>query len=77
MDNITKINHCIQMLERIKRINAHVDINEYSKDIDTIFNLVDNLDDVIIGRFIDITTSPSSTISIEQFWTTFESLNGL
>jgi hypothetical protein len=77
MNNIDRINSCIQMLNRIKRINAHVNIDEYSKDIDTIFNLINDLDDVVISRFIDITTEPSSTISSEQFWATFEASNPL
>lgn len=42
MNNIDRINSCIQMLNRIKRISAHVNIDEYSKDIDTIFNLVND-----------------------------------
>lgn len=75
MDNIDKINSCIQMLNRIKHISAHVNIDECSTDINTIFNLVDDLDDVVISRFIDITTAPSSTISTEQFWATFEGQN--
>lgn len=76
MNNIDKINSCIQMLNRIKRISAHVNIDECSTDINNAFNLVDNLNDVVISRFIDITTEPLSTISMEQFWATFEAQNG-
>ena len=52
MDNITKINACIDMLNRIKHLSADVDINQYSKDIDSILKDIDYLDTDISTDYI-------------------------
>lgn len=77
MDNITKINLCITMLERIKRLSADVDTNQYSKDIDSILKDIDYLDTDISTDYIKSVSALVSTQAIEAFWKSFEASNEL
>lgn len=77
MDNITKINLCITMLERIKRLSADVDTNQYSKDIDKILKDIDYLDTDISTDYIKSVSALVSTQAIEAFWKSFEASNEL
>lgn len=77
MDNITKINACIDMLNRIKRLSDDVDINQYSKAIDSILKDIDYLDTDISTDYIKLVSASVSAQAIEAFWKSFETSNGL
>lgn len=77
MDNITKINACIDMLNRIKRLSDDVDINQYSKAIDSILKDIDYLDTDISTDYIKLVSASVTTQAIEAFWKSFETSNEL
>lgn len=77
MDNITKINACIDMLNRIKRLSADVDINQYSKAIDSILKDIDYLDTDISTDYIKLVSASVTAQAIEAFWKSFETSNEL
>lgn len=77
MDNITKINACIDMLNRIKRLSADVDINQYSKAIDSILKDIDCLDTDISTDYIKLVSASVTAQAIEAFWKSFETSNEL
>lgn len=66
MDNITKLNFCIDMLNKIKRLSADVDINKYSKAMDNILTQVDDLVIDIAHDYISLTAPSVSAINTEQ-----------
>lgn len=66
MDNITKLNFCIDMLNKIKRLSADVDINKYSKAIDDILTQVDDLVIDIASDYISLTAPSIPAIDTEQ-----------
>ena len=77
MDNITKINACIDMLNRIKRLRDDVDINQYSKAIDSILKDIDYLDTDISTYYIKSVSASVTAQAIEAFWKSFETSNEL
>lgn len=77
MDNITKINLCITMLERIKRLSADVDNNQYSKDIDKILRDIDYLDTDMSYDYILQASSSVPTQATEAYWKSVEAKIGL
>lgn len=77
MDNITKINACIDMLNRIKRLSDDIDINQYSKAIDDILKDIDYLDTDISTDYIKSVSASVTTQAIEAFWKSLETSNEL
>lgn len=77
MDNITKINACIDMLNRIKHLSNDVDIDKYGKAIDDILKDIDYLDTDISTDYIKSVSASISAQAIEAFWKSFEVSNEL